>query len=110
MGSKGMPRRYFNYEPEFASYHVMSSIGSYFMTAAMIVVAANLIHSLFRGRKAADNPWGGASFEWVAASPPVHENFHEVPRPADDYDPYEFGHLTYDEATDGWVPRESHDG
>jgi cytochrome c oxidase subunit 1 len=97
MGARGMPRRYFNYEPEFASYHVMSSIGSFLLGVAMIVVAANLIHSLLRGKKASGNPWGGASFEWLTASPPIHENFETVPKPAEDYDPYDFTNMTYDE-------------
>jgi cytochrome c oxidase subunit 1 len=102
MGARGMPRRYFNYEPEFASYHVMSSIGSFLLGVAMIVVAANLIHSLLRGKKASGNPWGGASFEWLTASPPIHENFETVPKPAEDYDPYDFTNMTYDEKRDHW--------
>ena len=31
MGSKGMPRRYYSYVPEFQVYHIISTVGSWFV-------------------------------------------------------------------------------
>jgi cytochrome c oxidase subunit 1 len=47
-----------------------------------------LIMSLFTGKKASDNPWGGATLEWQAATPPIHENFDK--QPIVDRDPYDY--------------------
>jgi cytochrome c oxidase subunit 1 len=102
MGAMGMPRRYFNYAEGFGTYHVVSSLGSFFMGFAMLLVAANLIHSLFRGKKAPANPWGAATFEWMTSSPPPHENFVVSPDPDDSYDPYEYRDMEYDEAEENW--------
>jgi cytochrome c oxidase subunit 1 len=52
MGTRGMPRRYYNYLPEYQIYHVLSTIGSYLQAIAFIIIAACLIHSLFRGKRA----------------------------------------------------------
>ncbi len=102
MGSKGMPRRYYNYPSEFTIYHVISSIGSYLLAIGFIITAIYLIHSLVKGRKAPANPWGGASLEWQTASPPVHDNFAEEPLLTD---PYDFSVNEFDERTDGYLLR-----
>jgi cytochrome c oxidase subunit I len=101
MGSHGMPRRYYNYQPQYTSYHRLSSMGSMIMAAGFIIVAVYLIHSLRRGRVAGVNPWGGNSNEWKCPSPPPHDNF---PEPPPTEDPYEYGHLVFDPAIDGWRP------
>ena len=99
MGSHGMPRRYYNYLEQFTPMHVASSIGAYLMGAGLIIMAIYLIHSLFRGKPAPANPWGGASNEWRCASPPPHDNFAEPPETRD---PYDYSYWRYDEATDSW--------
>ena len=86
MGSQGMPRRYYDYVEEFAVYHQISTIGSYVMAIGFFVMAAYLLQSLVSGKKAAENPWGGATLEWRTASPPITENFEETPVPNDPYD------------------------
>jgi len=48
----------------------------------------NLIHSLFAGEKAGDNPWHAASLEWQTTSPPPAENFRNIPEVTKG--PYEF--------------------
>jgi cytochrome c oxidase subunit 1 len=102
MGSKGMPRRYYNYAPEYHVYHVISSIGSYALGLGMLIVLTYLIYSLFRGRKAPANPWGGASLEWQCSSPPPHNNFATQPAVGDCYD---FSDLEYDEQVGGYVKK-----
>jgi cytochrome c oxidase subunit 1 len=103
MGSRGMPRRYFLYSEEFTGYHVASTVGSFIMAAGFFLTAGYLIHSLFKGRRAPMNPWGGATLEWQAASPPPHYNFvGEAPMTGD---PYDFDRVVYDRETDSFHHR-----
>jgi cytochrome c oxidase subunit 1 len=100
MGSKGMPRRYFNYPPEFEIYHQISSLGSYVLAVGLFLAGGVLVHSLMAGRRAPKNPYGGATLEWQAESPPTHHNF-EGPLVLND--PYDFSGLRWDEAEQGYV-------
>jgi len=100
MGSHGMPRRYYDYTPQFTIYHQISTIGSYVMAAGFFLTAYYLLHSLFRGKPAPMNPWGGNSLEWHTPSPPPHDNFAETPSAED---PYDFTRLKRDPATGGYV-------
>ncbi|HEX6851917.1 MAG TPA: cytochrome c oxidase subunit I [Candidatus Polarisedimenticolaceae bacterium] len=102
MGSQGMPRRYYNYVEAYHGYHVVSTIGSYLMGAGFVMIAAYLLHSLFRGKAAPTNPWGGNSLEWHTPSPPPHDNFSETPTAED---PYDYTRLQYDPATDSYLPK-----
>lgn len=89
MGSQGMPRRYHTYLDQFTFWHQASTIGSLILAIGFFIAAGNFLHSLFRGKKAPQNPWGGASLEWTdAASPPVEHNFNGVPTVS--AGPYEF--------------------
>jgi cytochrome c oxidase subunit 1 len=100
LGSHGMPRRYYDYQPEFQVYHVISTIGSYVMAVGFLMTAGYLIQSLISGAKAPANPWGGRSLEWQCASPPPHDNFKEQPRVGDCYD---FSIVRWDEEQKGYV-------
>jgi cytochrome c oxidase subunit 1 len=116
MGSRGMARRYFDYDPEFTIYHQVSSIGAFLMGITLVVSFANLVVSLFSGRRAPRNPWGGTTLEWQAPSPPPLYNFYEHEQPVL-YDIYDYDDLVYDEKEGGYVrkpgksdaPAESHD-
>jgi cytochrome c oxidase subunit 1 len=99
MGSQGMPRRYFDYPTEFALYHHLSSVGSYVLTAGLVMVLVYLVSSLFAGRAAPANPWGGASLEWQCSSPPPHDNFASPPPVGD---PYDYSQLAYDASQQGY--------
>ena len=99
MGSRGMPRRYYNYAPQFQTYHQMSTIGSMLLGLSLMLLAGVLIHSLLRGRKAPANPWGAASLEWQAASPPVLHNFDSPPL---EVDPYDLDSQVYDPQLGGY--------
>ncbi len=79
MGSLGMPRRYFNYLDQFQTYHVLSTIGSYVLGGAVLMIVIYLIYSLFRGKDAPPNPWGSRGLEWQTQSPPVLHNFDHTP-------------------------------
>jgi cytochrome c oxidase subunit I len=102
LGTRGMPRRYFTYLPEFQTLHIASSIGAYLLGAAVVAMLANLLYSLARGRPAPQNPWGGATLEWSAPTPPPTDNFATPPELGD---PYDFSHLTFDARLGGYVSR-----
>ena len=102
LGSLGMPRRYHTYAAEYQSVHMFSSIGSFVLAAGLFLTLFYLVHSLFRGKIAPANPWGGATLEWHCTSPPPHDNFSVAPTVGD---PYDYSDLSYDPATGGWVSK-----
>jgi cytochrome c oxidase subunit I len=104
LGSRGMPRRYYNYLPEFQPLHVLSTIGAYVLGLGFLLTAFYLWKSLKNGKTAPANPWGGATLEWQCSSPPPYYNFHKAPViSAGPYDGYDG--LIYDEAIGGYIPR-----
>ena len=66
-----MPRRYADYLPEYEIWHKISTVGSWIMVTGILIMFINLLYSLRKGEKAPDNPWGGATLEWMVASPPL---------------------------------------
>ncbi|MGM0557150.1 MAG: cytochrome c oxidase subunit I [Myxococcota bacterium] len=80
LGMKGMPRRYFDYDPQFETANMVSSIGSFILFAIQFIWVANMVYSLVKGKEVGDNPWeDGVSLEWHVSSPPQHHNFPEPP-------------------------------
>ncbi len=79
MGYLGMPRRYYDYLPEYQKYHIISTVGSWILVSGILIMYFNLWMGLRKGKKATDNPWGGTTLEWTISSPPIMENFKEIP-------------------------------
>ncbi len=80
MGWLGMPRRYYDYLPEFYTYHFISTVGSWILIIGLIILFGNLIYALLKGEKTSEkNPWGGESLEWHTETPPTLENFDVIP-------------------------------
>ena len=79
MGSRGMPRRYYNYAEEFTLYHQISTIGALVLGVGIVWMALNLYRSLGNGKKAGSNPFGATTLEWQTPSPAPHHNFDETP-------------------------------
>jgi cytochrome c oxidase subunit I len=79
MGSQGMPRRYATYVPEFAGYHHASTIGAMILGAGVALMVCYLLASLFLGKKAMQNQWGGVTLDWQTPTPPPLENFDTPP-------------------------------
>lgn len=101
MGSRGMPRRYARYDPEFQIFHQISTIGALVLAVGLLIAAYVLIISLWRGKRATGNPWGAATLEFQCCSPPTFHNFeHEVIVNG----PYDFESIEFDEKVDGYVP------
>jgi cytochrome c oxidase subunit 1 len=79
LGYMGMPRRYYDYLPEFHNLHLISTIGSWVLVTGIIIIVVNLIRGLFSKEFAPANPWGGTTLEWTIPSPPPLENFDKIP-------------------------------
>jgi cytochrome c oxidase subunit 1 len=79
MGQRGMPRRYYNYLPEFEGLHALSTYGSWILASGLFLTLFYLLASLYNGKKAPANPWGGTTLEWHTQSPPIKHNFHDTP-------------------------------
>jgi cytochrome c oxidase subunit 1 len=89
IGWEGMPRRYYDYLPQFQGSQILSTVGSWILVAGLLLMIINLVRSLKRGEMATSNPWGGTTLEWQVSSPPPPENFEKTPRI--DHGPYDYG-------------------
>ena len=80
-GILGMPRRIYTYEPGrgWDIWNLIVSVGVVFQAAGILVLAANLIWSYFRGKRAGNDPWDAWTLEWSTSSPPAEYNFAEIP-------------------------------
>ncbi len=81
MGYMGMPRRYYDYLPEYKIYHIISTVGSWILILGILILIFNLLKALLskNNRTTEINPWGGTTLEWTVPSPPPLENFDEIP-------------------------------
>lgn len=91
LGMQGMPRRYYDYLPQYEGGNFSAGIGGYLMVFGVFFMFYNLAVS-FRERKGAVmNPWGGTTLEWTVPSPPPLLNFVDNPK-VKDY-PYDFSEI-----------------
>jgi cytochrome c oxidase subunit 1 len=88
LGSKGMPRRYYNYLDQYQPLHAFSTFGSWVLGMGLLITAAYLLASLRKPMDAPDNPWGGTTMEWLTSSPPIEHNFEE--QPVLEHEPYDY--------------------
>jgi cytochrome c oxidase subunit 1 len=88
LGAMGMPRRYFDYLPEYASLNKISSIGAWTIGLGFLIGLVVIIHGWLRGEEAGPNPWNSKTLEWQTPSPPPHENF--ITQPVVTAGPYEY--------------------
>jgi len=79
VGMMGMPRRYYDYLPEFTAMNVISTIGSFILAIGLLLMIINLIQGGRKGEKVGKNPWGGKTLDWQTDSPPTLYNFDEIP-------------------------------
>lgn len=88
IGLQGMPRRYYDYLPQFQTGHVISTIGAFILIAGLIMMIWNFVRAR-KGPISGPNPWKGVTLEWKIPSPPPLENFDEIP--VITHQPYLFG-------------------
>jgi cytochrome c oxidase subunit I len=80
LGAKGMPRRYFDYLPEFEPLNRISTVGAYMIGTGFVIALIGVVKALIEKQPpVGDNPWGAKTLEWTTQSPPPHENFHQTP-------------------------------
>jgi cytochrome c oxidase subunit 1 len=79
LGLMGMPRRVASYDPEFAFWNVIASIGGFLLGLSTLPFILNMVSSWISGEKVGNNPWRAYGLEWLTSSPPAVENFEELP-------------------------------
>ncbi|MDY6803087.1 MAG: cytochrome c oxidase subunit I [Cyanobacteriota bacterium] len=79
LGLMGMPRRVASYDPEFAFWNVIASVGGFLLGMSTLPFILNIIGSWVQGEKAPSNPWRAIGLEWLISSPPTVENYEELP-------------------------------
>jgi len=82
LGAAGMPRRYADYPDGFATWNMVSSIGSYITTLGALCFFIGLFVALSRKERVGNNPWGpgATTLEWTLSSPPPYHSFETLPR------------------------------
>jgi cytochrome c oxidase subunit 1 len=95
LGMVGHPRRYseisgVNFLAPLEPVHVFITIAAFVTAAAQLVFLFNLFWSMFKGKKASENPWEATTLEWTIPSPPPHDNFAGR-EPVVHHGPYEYG-------------------
>jgi len=79
LGLLGMNRRIALYDVQFQDLNVLSTAGAYILGISSIPFAINMVWSAFKGQPAGRNPWRALTLEWQTSSPPIIENFEEMP-------------------------------
>ena len=79
LGYLGMPRRYWQYPPEFQVLHVLSTAGASILAIGYLLPMIYFLWSLRYGEPAGNNPWDAKGLEWTTASPPPYDNFAVTP-------------------------------
>ncbi|MCF6178804.1 MAG: cbb3-type cytochrome c oxidase subunit I [Geopsychrobacter sp.] len=96
VGIQGMPRRYYDYLPQFGPLNMVATIGSWILALGLIIMFVNLWRGIRSGRPVGNNPWAAATLEWTVPSPPPMENFGEED-PVLTRGPYDFKGVVADE-------------
>ncbi|WP_018921400.1 cytochrome c oxidase subunit I [Salsuginibacillus kocurii] len=83
LGLIGMPRRVYTYleGQGMATMNMVSTIGTFIMGAAVIVLVINHVYSAYKSEKVTvRNPWGARTLEWSTQTPVPEYNFAQTPQ------------------------------
>lgn len=83
LGLMGMPRRVYTYlgDQGLDTFNYISTIGTFFMSAAVILLVINIIYSAFKGeRVTVADPWDARTLEWSIPTPVPVYNFAQTPQ------------------------------
>ncbi|MEN9250336.1 MAG: cytochrome c oxidase subunit I [Gloeomargarita sp. GXS_bins_116] len=89
LGTQGMPRRVAMYDPQFTTLNQICTIGAFILAFSVLPFLINVIWSWRWGPKAGGNPWQALTLEWTTDSPPLIENWHQLPVLT--HGPYDYG-------------------
>lgn len=79
-GLAGMPRRYADYNPLYADWNMISSVGAFLFGAAQVLFLYIVIRTVLGGRKASAGVWEGShGLEWTVPSPAPYHTFTTPP-------------------------------
>ena len=76
------------------------TLSAYVLGLSQVVLFVNFFVSLFRGKKAVNNPWEANTLEWTTTSPPPEHNFDV--KPVVYHGPYEYSSPLVKE---DWLPQ-----
>jgi cytochrome c oxidase subunit 1 len=86
LGIAGFPRRYYSFtgfdlwKNSYVDLNVFISISAFLTFTSQFVFAFNFFYSIFRGRRAPQNPWRSNTLEWTTPVNPGHGNWvGEIP-------------------------------
>ncbi len=88
-----MPRRYHAYPPEFQVLNVLSTAGATVLGIGYLLPMLYMPWSLKYGKIAGSNPWQATGLEWQIQSPPLTENFVDIP--IMDHEAYDYDWLAH---------------
>ncbi len=80
IGIAGFPRRYYAFS-EFDAFSIFPEVNTFISVAAIITFSAqaifafNFFYSIFRGKKATQNPWNATTLEWTTPVEGIHGNW-----------------------------------
>lgn len=80
LGVAGFPRRYYSFS-KYETFDILMDINVLVSVAAIITFSAqfiflfNFIYSIFKGKKASENPWRSTTLEWTTPRLPGHGNW-----------------------------------
>jgi cytochrome c oxidase subunit 1 len=86
IGIAGFPRRYYSWTnfDAFSSYtdlNMFVSVAAFVTVAAQFIFLFNFFYSMYRGKKATQNPWRSNTLEWTTPVEPGHGNWPgEIPK------------------------------
>jgi len=98
-----MPRRYYDYLPEFHGLQIISTIGSWILATGLFIIVWEFIRAKRHGDIAGPNPWNGITLEWRIPSPPPLENFDDTPEVT--WETYDFANNLPENCSEGAADR-----
>lgn len=122
LGISGFPRRYYSFSSYqafnmYADLNSFISVSAFITFSAQLLFAYNFFYSIFRGKRATENPWRSNSLEWTTPVNPGHGNWvgeipsvyrwpydYSKPGAAEDYIPQ---HVPYSMTMDSNLPYEN---
>jgi cytochrome c oxidase subunit 1 len=80
IGIAGFPRRYYSFTTydatnSFSDLNVFISIAAILTFSSQALFAWNFFYSIFKGKRAPQNPWHSNTLEWTAPIHPEHGNW-----------------------------------
>lgn len=122
LGISGFPRRYYSFSSYqafnmYADLNSFISVSAFITFSAQLLFAYNFFYSIFRGKRATENPWRSNSLEWTTPVNPGHGNWageipsvyrwpydYSKPGAAEDYIPQ---HVPYSMTMESNLPYEN---